>query len=77
MAKFIPLLEQGDNSIHYVNVAHIVQIVHVPQSPIATVHMVDGHSFRVGEAETKRLMHVFGEHSHENHENSDRRSTSP
>ena len=61
MAKFLPLLEQGDNSIHYVNIAHIVQIVHVPASPIATVHMVDGHSFRVGEEETKRLMHIFGE----------------
>jgi hypothetical protein len=40
-----------------------VQIVHVPNSPIATVHMVDGHSFRVGEAETKRLMTIFGEES--------------
>jgi hypothetical protein len=64
VAKFIPLLEQGDNSIHYVNLEHIVQIVHVPDAPIATVHMDDGKSFRVGEAETKRLMSAFGEQGH-------------
>ena len=64
MPKFIQLVEQGDNSIHYVNLNEIVQIVHVPDSPIATVHMTDGKSFRVGQTQTNRLMTAFGEDGH-------------
>jgi hypothetical protein len=62
--KFIQLVEQGDNSIHYVNLEEIVQIVHVPDSPIASVHLTDGKSFRVSGNETKRLMTAFGEEGH-------------
>lgn len=61
MAKFIPLIEQGDSSIHYVNLEHIVQIIHVPNAPVATVCLADGKSFRVGEMETQRLVSAFGE----------------
>jgi hypothetical protein len=53
---FISLVEDGDNSVHYVNLEQIVQMVHVPGSPLATVTTTDGRSFRVGDAEAKKLL---------------------
>ena len=62
VSKFIQLVEQGDNSIHYVNLDEIVQVVHVPNSKIAMVHLTNGMNFRVGEAEIKHLiMTAFNE----------------
>ena len=51
--------EQGDSSLHYINVDHIVQIVHVPNAPVATISMADGKSFRVNETEFRNIVALF------------------
>gem|GEM_PF-3976645 len=56
MARFIPLVEQGDSSVHYVNVEHVLQFVHVPNSPVAVVTTSDGQSFRISEEEFRRFV---------------------
>lgn len=61
MAQFISLVEDGDNSIHYVNLEQVVQMVHVPGSPLATLTTTDGRSFRVSASEAKKLLRKMGE----------------
>lgn len=56
MPQFIKLVEQGDNSVHLIHVDHVIQVVHVPGSTVATVTTSDGKSFRIGDAEYQHLL---------------------
>ena len=59
MPQFIRLVEQGDNSLHLIHKDHIIQVVHVPGSTIATVTTSDGKSFRIGDAEYQRFLEAL------------------
>ena len=56
MAQFVAITEQGDNSVHHVNLDHLVQVVHVPNSPLATVSTSDGKSFRISQDDLQKLL---------------------
>ena len=60
MAAFINLVEQGDESIHVVNVDHIVQMYHVPGTGVATVTTSDGKSFRISQQEFYNALTAIG-----------------
>lgn len=60
MPRFINLVEQGDESVHVVNVEHIVQMVHVPGAGLATVSMSDGKTFRVSQQEFYNALTSIG-----------------
>jgi hypothetical protein len=60
MPRFINLVEQGDESVHVVNVEHIVQMMHVPGAGIATVTLSDGKSFRISQQEFYNTLTALG-----------------
>ena len=63
MTRFVNVVEQGDDSIHVLNVDRIVQFVHVPGAPIATVSVSDGKSFRISQEEFYRVLTAIGAES--------------